>query len=987
MATANYNTTYNSAAGRGYHTSYQGASTSQRIRHYIGGYVKAYAHLTTVAYEGVYAKNYSHDWAQVFTGYYTKVYVGQYTKTYEGNWTGTYAADYAKQYHKLWSHNWVAAYSSEYEGQYAKQYEGSYSGQYTGNYSNDTAYETQYEGSYEGYFARDGVGLYDKQWEGQYAGSRDHLEQFTAYYGADYTGSYDGSYDKQWEGQYTGFYEGTRFAKIWSRTFNSYREAFATRSAQWAGNRSYSGQYAGSRTHNYSGSRSYQITATSQYNSPLQWTKTWTGAYTGSGPSTFWGPRAYYTPYYPYVWYDYEPMPWTGAAGTYYGQYNAQYHLVWTGTASPTSVGYYTGPTGQQRAEIWQGAPAPNGMGYEGVEVWYESEGGFLYTIYIPRIWTGYGPASWLGMYNIQGNYSKQWTTATVYNAQYDSTWNAQYGGTKTYYGQYTGYYAQHLFYIGPSVTIDYDQYYSTNYTHQWTGQYTKTYDGARDHTYSKVWSHIWEGPRTYDAQYTGQYTKTYEQYWTGVYTGLYTGLQTYGAEAKTTGANFTHQWTGVYSKLYEKLYTGYYTGYWEKAYEHQYANSYTGYYAGSREHTYVGYYDAQYEGSFETAYAGNYGNVFTAYYTGYYTGYYSRNYIGYYSKGYTGTYAGGSGSYSGVTNYTKSYLGTVSYDRVWVGASPDNIKSGQLATQAVAKIKDGGAWKDTKELFIKKNGAWAESKAVYAKKDGVWEIVHIGWERTDLNINSNKRNFNLHTELVAAGASPGTRPQLVNIYVNSGAVFSTTSTPAMDLTSSMGTINIGGTSIKHLVRVFVHPDARIIGASGEAGTVNPTTRSGTSGGNGHDAIKTNAAIELYIENYGIIAGGGGGGGAGGYPVNGSTLVVAGGAGGVGAGFAILNGSDGVDILENDSRINGTNASVALGIHGGSGGLLGQRGSGAGGYDHPAGNIANPGTLKSQYDLSGDGGLPGSAIVGYDATRVTFINTGKIWGDSKYKFI
>ena len=83
-----------------------------------------------------------------------------------------------------------------------------------------------------------------------------------------------------------------------------------------------------------------------------------------------------------------------------------------------------------------------------------------------------------------------------------------------------------------------------------------------------------------------------------------------------------------------------------------------------------------------------------------------------------------------------------------------------------------------------------------------------------------------------------------------------------------------------------------------------------------------------------------------------------------------------------------SNAPTALGIHGGNGGRLGQLGSGAGGYndDSDSGqNVANPGTHYSQYAQSADGGLPGSAIKGYDASRVSFINTGSVFGDSAFK--
>lgn len=77
-----------------------------------------------------------------------------------------------------------------------------------------------------------------------------------------------------------------------------------------------------------------------------------------------------------------------------------------------------------------------------------------------------------------------------------------------------------------------------------------------------------------------------------------------------------------------------------------------------------------------------------------------------------------------------------------------------------------------------------------------------------------------------------------------------------------------------------------------------------------------------------------------------------------------------------------------MGIHGGDGGLLGQRGDAAGGYNNPntSSAVAADGALKTVYDKSGNGGLPGAAIDNYDATRVTFINTGNVWGDSKFKY-
>ena len=169
----------------------------------------------------------------------------------------------------------------------------------------------------------------------------------------------------------------------------------------------------------------------------------------------------------------------------------------------------------------------------------------------------------------------------------------------------------------------------------------------------------------------------------------------------------------------------------------------------------------------------------------------------------------------------------------------------------------------------------------------------------------------------------------------------------------------------------------------------------GNNGFYGGHAIKTGSAVDLFIENYGYIAGGGGGGGTGGYPVNGSTDNKLGGRGGNGAGY--YNSTRPYNVISgfvNDSNNNITahTSTHVYGIHGGDGGLLGHAGIGAGGFtDEVHGSDAdqsesNPGTNYSQYAQSGDGGLPGSAIKGYSAARTTFINTGNVYGDSKYKF-
>ncbi len=57
------------------------------------------------------------------------------------------------------------------------------------------------------------------------------------------------------------------------------------------------------------------------------------------------------------------------------------------------------------------------------------------------------------------------------------------------------------------------------------------------------------------------------------------------------------------------------------------------------------------------------------------------------------------------------------------------------------------------------------------------------------------------------------------------------------------------------------------------------------------------------------------------------------------------------------------------------------------------GNLGNVGTgggerflRKSRFARSGDGGLPGAAVNGYDSNYVTMIYQGNILGDSNYMF-
>ena len=396
------------------------------------------------------------------------------------------------------------------------------------------------------------------------------------------------------------------------------------------------------------------------------------------------------------------------------------------------------------------------------------------------------------------------------------------------------------------------------------------------------------------------------------------------------------------------------------------------------------------YEGSFAAQYTKLYGKLWS----GSFGAQYSKLYLGNYTKTYSGAFLGTVGTYTGVASsvYTKAYVGQLGfntvYSKVATAALATTTKAGELSDSAITRIKSAGAWKQAKEVFVKSENAWVEARSIFVKSNGAWKLEHIGWERTDITISTNTANFNLRDKLVSLSKSVSSRPQLVNIYLSGCDVYSATAgTPAMDLATGLGAINLGGQTIQHLVRVMVHPNARIIGAAGHPGSQTASTRTGGNGSNGGDAIQTGQAVELYIENYGTIAAGGGGGGSGGFPVHGSSLSIVGGEGGYGAGYATISGTL-TNILENNAHINGHDSAHEMGIHGGSGGLLGQRAAAAGGFDNPNTGlaVAADGALKTLYDLSGNGGIPGAAIDNYNATRVTFINTGNIWGDSLYKY-
>ena len=972
MAGINYSHSYTSSSTtRAFNSTYLGNTSRTLKAFFTGGYEKQYEGTYERQYQGEYIGYYGKAYEVLYEGNYTSGYIGYYTKAYEGSYTGLYEGDY------------TGYYTGTYEGAFEDTYEGIFTGYYTGNY--EKAYVGQYTHLWEG-------GPYTRLWTGVYTGNYQH-GPFEGYYshlwGGDrtYAGSYTGQYSHAWshlwEGDYIGYYTGVYTSTYsgwytiatWEGTYESYGQgpenyshvSYTQSTANWE--KSYSAQYTGyfAGTGQYTGYFDASTSYTGYYTGGLAWEGVayfhsgggeggtqWAGTrqWIQSGPVT-------YTANYDKVYYLYDGEPihqqWSKAyvgspvpegnfasawvSGDYYSiEYSslqgqgAQYGQAYWISGSMTP-GYYF-PSFYNLAAYVGGYSGGTPVGYT-TGHWLRS---------VAKQWTG--AADWSGL---RTHYS-----STQFSKTYEGNWAGLYGGTAYYIGYWTG-----------SYTHSVEKYYDgPNYTHVTSVTYTGAYEGY----YTKLYEGSFDGNRTYAGQYQGDYTGYYGNYWEGTYQGQYEGLATYATKLLGIG-NFEGTYEGVYTK----------------SYSHAWEGTYTGQYAGNYERI----REVNYSHIWESTYTGFYGNSYGKIYTHTWIGQYTHAYTGQYTKLYGGSWLGNTPTtYVGVSgNYTAAWVGNPSYDQIYSGTTTFlGLKTGELAQGGVARIKQSGAWKQTEAVHVKKDGGWKESKAIYIKKDGSWQLSHVGYDRTDVTLSSNQEKFNLRDYLVSQGKSIGTQAQMVNIIVDGCDIYSTDSTAAMDVSTGLGAINLGSNSIKHKVRILVHPDARIIGSAGHPGSQDGPTRIGNDATNGGDAIRTSPAVELFIENYGTIAAGGGGGGSGGYPVTGSTLNRVGGAGGYGAGYAVISSST-TNILESNNLINGSNSAVAYGIHGGSGGLLGQRGAAAGGFTHDDASLneANDGALKTQYANSGNGGLPGAAIIGYDATRTTFINTGNVWGDSKYK--
>ena len=511
---------------------------------------------------------------------------------------------------------------------------------------------------------------------------------------------------------------------------------------------------------------------------------------------------------------------------------------------------------------------------------------------------------------------------------------------------------------------------------------------------YQGLYEYQYEGAflGTYTKQYTKEYLKNYLKQWEGSYSSTFTGYYIGGPYATQYGGTYTK----IYLAQYTKEYSGQYEGTFEGSYDKEYTGIYTKTYLGNYEQAYTGIYVKQYTKTYTGIYIKQYDQGWIAAYTKEYSGQYEKHYSKTYGNAWSGPGYAGTYESVGLAHFTNNYAGERAFHQSYIGAASTNAiaqstRAGNITNNA--RVKIGDEWKSVIRTRVKKDGEWKiVGKTRVKDTSGAWKIIAVDHERVDINITSNTANFNVKDEIENLGYNLLTKPFQVNVNVAPGVfVYSTDPNKAAFDTG----FSVGALQSNHKVKILLQGNSYIVGCSGHPGGRYSSLNLGLDGQDGSDAINLTSVVDLFIESYGTIAGGGGGGGSGGYPVNTNTTEDAspamygkiGGLGGIGAGWNIYTQQF---VSESDSTRQGSDSDYNYGIHGGDGGLLGQLGEGAGGFtaDNPSQSEVNPGTQYTQYDMSGNGGKPGSAIKGYDASRVTFINSteSSVWGDSAFKF-
>ena len=730
---------------------------------------------------------------------YSRHYLGQYTGTFEGTfdktYVGTYLGSYTKTYSGGYTKSYVGQYTKTYTGQYTKTYEGQYTKTYTGIY--EGTFGNQWEGAFEGAFTR----AYSGQYEGgpydiTYLGT--YTRVYTHAYVATYEGTYEGVFTKQFEGNYT-----RTFSRQFEGSFN--KTYIGNYTAHWS--RQFTATWSGLRDHNFS--RTLTFTGPS-YSNVINYSRNFIRGYTG--------PFQYFTGLRAYVGPDLAP----GEPGNFYmGPANYARSLF---SAS------YTGNYGSTPNYLGNWSSTSTSNVYIGtyVRAMVDNEPGF--------------PLFFEDVY-YQGSYTG--VPRTVYN-QYIGTYQApaaSFASSRNSIGTYTGQY---------EGTFDGIQYTGFFAGITYLGHYTKTYTGQYEGNFTRTFSANYE--KSYTGQYTGQFNKSYIKGYARSYIGNYVGPQFY--DGKTIGL-----FEGTYNRSYLKIFL------------HLFDATYTGQFEGEFNKQYSGLFNKQYEGTFNKQYEGSFdntfGGTFNKTYVGTYLGNYTKTYVGEYSRQFEGTFVDGyeksyighySGSYLEASKsfayFTQNYASPIQYNVSYSKAVTEvaNTMHGELSEGGVKKIKEDGKWKQIKATKIKENNQWRDVAVTRVKENNEWKIVDVNYERTANTLQANTSQLNLKSFLESLGKSPSSRPQHVTITVNPDVYLYGGTNPAFD-TSGMGAINSGGDALNHKVRLLVKPGGYVVGKSGTAGTKDNSTMIGGNGSDGGHAIKLGAGIDLFIENYGIIAG------------------------------------------------------------------------------------------------------------------------------------
>ena len=996
------------------------------------------------------AVNYNVDtlvnYTKTYVGNWTKNYEGAYNKQWSHQYLKTYLKEYDREWLGLYDHQWHGAYGSgtgfqtfhhNYVGYYTGYFQGNYQGDwiayYVGSYVKDN-FIKQYDSGFDPIPGTPGrpalpAGYYEGEVYPFPVSGRFPTSPFPGLPGINYDSNYSGDVNYEggssfegplsyYIGSFVKFFEGTtspgggpeEYAKTYTRIFLG----------AWQRTDNYSRYFTDNYEKLYSGTVTNYIS--NQYTKT--WSKTWSAVYVESEPGV--PPSIDYQGYSrAFVQGNYiqgaTANTYVGSeyirtySRSYLGNYNAN---IWTGVLNyhanyVVPLNYTTTLIYSRAFDTTGGEPnVPPHFRYEAYTGPTVNYGGTIAYVkaYVgsydkgwEKNWQSFSAVNWerdfIGYTGVQydgifeAQYSKQYEGVYIgsYIKEYVKEYEKHY--EKTYMGysdhEWIGYYD--AYYQGTVYSIrNSSETYLGGYLNQFDGpQWTKEYDGL---TYNKQYAKEYEG--TYEGVYNKQYSKEYEGAFQKDYLGMYDKV-------------YTSEWEGVYSRQFTRIWSG-------GPYDIQYEGIYTKQYEGQFDKQYEGAFDKQYEGTFtkqynsadfitqyskqytkeyEKLYVGNYekeyeGVFLKQYSTGYiqqYSKEYDGTYVKQYEKVYGGAWTGVGPAYEGLAYFTNTYAGTRTFHQTYLGTTSDiSTRTGNLTDNVGIRVKEDGKFKPVQRTRVKVDGEWKIVQTTRIKEDGVWKVAGIDYDRIELSITSNTANYNIGDQVNALiSGSLYDKPRHVVVTINEGVhVYSTNpSTPALD--TSFVTQTDGA---DHKVKLLLQSGAKILGAAGQPGTQDASTRTGNDGTDGGNAILLRDGVDLFIESYGTIAGGGGGGGSGGYPISGSSASQVGGLGGHGAGWDPTLGY----ISESDSDRNGTNSSVNYGIHGGNGGLLGQLGIGAGGFvdDDASKSQTNPGTNYTQYARSGNGGEPGSAIKGYDASRVTFINSteSSVWGDSAFKF-